>query len=174
MNCIFSSINVEDIFSSIFSFSEIEDPPPILDIENGILYCSDEIKTRYGISRILFSEFQYYFKEFVFIKEINNQKSIYENGYSVDFIILFFTLINHFINHVNDISVSKRKECKSLKLLEERLLYFYGYRTHDIMKLHYANNNIYSSIWVLNIKNMNILNKSIPYYGYAYKELYYL
>jgi hypothetical protein len=171
MNCIFSSINAKEIFSNIFYLEEENDT---IDIKKEILYCSDEIKNRYGISRILFSEFENYLKEFGFVKEINNKKSISENGYEIDFIVLFFTLINHFIRHVNELSLSKRKECKSLKTLEEKLLYFYGYRTQDTMKLHYSNNNIYSSIWLLNIKNINTLNKSIPYYGYKYKELYYV
>ena len=168
MSCLLESFNITEFFQPFFSLLESN---KTIDIEKGIIYCSEEIKNKYGVSRILCMEIYCYLIKFKNIKEINNKTSITERGYSLDFIMLFLSVINYFIRSITNFSIRERKYYSKIRVLEKYLIYFYGYNHPSFVKQNYEKNNIYSSIYLMNVKIMNILFQSSP--TKKYRKIYF-
>lgn len=138
-----------------------------IDIENDFLFSSEEILSRYGISKISFFEFQNYFEKFESIRKINTKTSILQNGYSLDFIVLFLLLINHFIDSLVYLSSETKYNSISLTNLETDLMSFYGYDYNSVIN----KTNAYNTIKLKNKLTIGHLRECSP--NSKYKTLYF-
>lgn len=171
MTCILSSLNLDTILITWMSSikTKIEDYKPKIniDLSNEILFASDDIVTRYGISKISFFEFCNYFEKFQSIKKINTKVSIYENNYSLDFIVLFLSLINHLILSIKSIPIDIRYNAVGLTYLEKDLMSFYGYDYNTVIDKTTA----YNTIMLKNKLTIGHLRECSP--NNKYKTLYF-
>lgn len=138
-----------------------------IDIENECLFSSEEIKSKYSISKISFFEFRNYLEKFQSIRKINTKISILENGYALDFIVLFLSLINHFITSLKSIPICIRYESIGITHLEKDLMSFYGYDYNTVIDKTTA----YNTIFLKNKLTIGHLLECSP--NNKYKTLYF-
>lgn len=167
MACILESLKINDIINKWNRTIKNQVSNRGIDIENDFLFSSEEILSRYGISKISFFEFQNYFEKFESIRKINTKTSILQNGYSLDFIVLFLLLINHFIDSLMQLSIEMKYNSISLTNLETDLMSFYGYEYNSVINKTTA----YNTIKLKNKLTIGHLRECSP--NNKYKTLYF-
>ncbi len=167
MTCIIESLKINNIINRWKHTIKNSTSISSIDIENDFLFSSEEILSRYGISKISFFEFQNYFEKFESIRKINTKISILQNGYSLDFIVLFLLLINHFIDSLMQLSSDIKYNSISLTNLETDLMSFYGYDYNSVIN----KTNAYNTIKLKNKLTIGHLRECSP--NNKYKTLYF-
>lgn len=167
MACIIESLKINDIINKWTQTIKNSTLKSSIDIENDFLFTSEEIKLKYGISKISFFEFCNYFEKFQSIRKINTKTSILQNGYSLDFIVLFLSLINHFIDSLMLIPIEIKYNSISLTNLEKELMSFYGYDYSSVINKITA----YDTIKLKNKLTIGHLRECSP--NNKYKNLYF-
>ncbi len=167
MTCLIESLKINDLLNKWTLTIKNATMPSKIDIKNDFLFSSEEIMSRYGISKISFFEFHNYFEKFQSIRKINTKTSILQNDYSLDFIVLFLSLINHFIDSLMLLPIETRYNTISLTYLEKDLMSFYGYDYNTVINKQTA----YTNIKLKNILTIGHLRECSP--NNKYKKLYF-